>query len=51
MLLSQCVLALLLAPMFAAIALAMLGVGTLGIGTLLRRSYAMGGWLSVKISR
>jgi hypothetical protein len=41
MLLSQCV--LLLAPMFAAIALAMLGVGTLGIGELLRRSYAMGG--------
>jgi ATP-binding cassette subfamily C protein len=43
MLLSQCVLALLLAPMFAAIALAMLGIGTLGIGALLRQGYAMGG--------
>jgi ABC-type multidrug transport system fused ATPase/permease subunit len=43
MLFSQCVLALLLAPMFAAIALATLGLGTLGIGKLVRRSYAMGG--------
>jgi ATP-binding cassette subfamily C protein len=49
MLLSQCVLALLLAPMFAAIALAMLGVGTLGIGALLRRSYAIGGLVREKL--